>query len=526
MPTLKNERITSALSAIFFVCAIAIVAIFALASFFVTYVYPENWSESHVRVDAFRLLISFFNALLLAAILFAITLKFNFKNPSKVRIVCTFITIAISLLWCTFANYGPVYDSVYMLQGVNQVISGTRLSGELQSAVDDYFSLYPFQIGYMTYCYIVALLFRVNNYFAYRVLNIVMAVVIVNILPKIVELLTHNKKASSLTCILITAFLPLSFFSTFLYGNIISLAFCLVASYQALQIDFSNKRNAARHVSIMAVSLFFALWFKLNASIFYIALGLWFVLCAIKHKAPAYLLLVALLVIVYAITNFALSYTLHMFFPNLSLEPMPLVCWLSLGLIDSDKSPGWWNSYVTDLVANSNRESLLMANEAIQVVHDRVSTFTSDPAYALWFFGKKDLTQWSEPTFGSLFWSFCGINTPNQTGYYYDANSLLQDSFMNGSARVIYETYCDAFQSVIYVLATVGLIVQFRKKNVASVLFVIVFLGGFLYHTLFEAKSTYVMPYFILLIMFAAIGLNFACTRANSKFNVIQSNSV
>jgi len=36
----------------------------------------------------------------------------------------------------------------------------------------------------------------------------------------------------------------------------------------------------------------------------------------------------------------------------------------------------------------------------------------------------------------------------------------------------------------------------------------IVVAGGFFYHLLFEAKSQYILPYFIVLIPMAAVGLN------------------
>ena len=52
-----------------------------------------------------------------------------------------------------------------------------------------------------------------------------------------------------------------------------------------------------------------------------------------------------------------------------------------------------------------------------------------------------------------------------------------------------------------------GLIRLWRKKDLLRCLLPLVMLGGLLYHLLFEAKSQYAMPYFVLILPIAAYGL-------------------
>ena len=520
-----NTLITNTVNSVFFWVAIVIVAALGVASLFITYTFPQDWEEVPQLANAFKVATSFFATLLVCAILFAAVLKFDFKNPNKVRLICTFVVLAISVIWCTIANYGAFSDTTYMLAGTNVIMGGVEEGSAVFHNVETYFGSYPYQIGYLAYYYIMALIFRIDNYFAYRLINIVMIVVIVNVLPKIALHFTHSKKIASLTCILATLFLPLSFFSSFMYGNIPSFALCLAACYQALQIDLTNKKKLALRTSALAVCLFFALWFKPNASIFFIALGVWFALRAIKHKHPAYILFIVLLPAIYALTNSAMLYVGHALLPTVEFTGKPLICWLAMGLQEGERAPGWFNAYIRLVAVENDYDSALMAQASAQEVLERIGAFAADPLYALWFFTKKILTQFCEPTFGALWNAFGGNDDVNQKSSYYVGNSLLQESFMSGGARAIYEIYCDAFQTLIYGLAAVGLFVQLKKKDGASVLFVIVFLGGFLYFTLFEAKSTYTMPYFVLLIMFAAVGLNAITARLSNKFDLEMSSA-
>ena len=49
-----------------------------------------------------------------------------------------------------------------------------------------------------------------------------------------------------------------------------------------------------------------------------------------------------------------------------------------------------------------------------------------------------------------------------------------------------------------------------------------VIIGGFLYHTLFEAKSQYAISYFILMIPLAAYALDYACGKADGLFKAVK----
>ena len=65
----------------------------------------------------------------------------------------------------------------------------------------------------------------------------------------------------------------------------------------------------------------------------------------------------------------------------------------------------------------------------------------------------------------------------------------------------------DKIQLFVYISTLAGLIRMWRKRDLLRALLPLIWLGGLSYHLLFEAKSQYAMPYFVLMMPIAAYGL-------------------
>ncbi len=488
-------------------------ALLTLASIFTTYVFPEDWEETLRKAGFLRLGVSIAGAIIIGFVLFAVTRKRSLEKSRKVRCVCTFIVLVICLFWCIIVNKNQAGDGLVIYNIAVDMLTNGALDPAISEANPFYFSRYPFQISYFFYIYTAVKLFGAENFIAYRVLNIISVIIIVNVLSKVAERASNKSVVGSYVCILATLFLPLSLFSSFLYGNIPSLAFSLLACYMALTLDFSNKRQVVLKIVAMFACLFLALWFKPNAAIFYIALGIWFVLRVIKDKKPIYLLFVALLIVEYKCIGLMQIVLVNKFFPDTNPAGCPLVAWLAMGLQEGSRASGWYNGYVWNVWSEYSGDAALITNASVQSINERLAFFVANPIEPIRFFYRKITTVWCEPTFQSMWISFNG----NDTFYFYKPPSLLQHLFIDGKLRLLYELYCDALQIVIFVFALYGLVCQFKQKNFKLNLFVIVFLGGFVYFTLFEGKSLYVLPYFTLLIMFAAIGLHYSHDRLPAR---------
>ena len=82
----------------------------------------------------------------------------------------------------------------------------------------------------------------------------------------------------------------------------------------------------------------------------------------------------------------------------------------------------------------------------------------------------------------------------------------------------IYRIFCDSghrrtlgymnhYQQLIYLGALLGAVLLWKKRRLPNCTLALIVLGGLLYHLLFEAKSQYALPYFMLLLPMAGAGL-------------------
>ena len=82
------------------------------------------------------------------------------------------------------------------------------------------------------------------------------------------------------------------------------------------------------------------------------------------------------------------------------------------------------------------------------------------------------------------------------------------DDLYKGERRIVTDKFINVYQSLIYLGVFLflgsGL---FQKRRITQYTIFVVILGGFLFHILWEAKSRYILPYFIMMIPMAAVGL-------------------
>ena len=77
----------------------------------------------------------------------------------------------------------------------------------------------------------------------------------------------------------------------------------------------------------------------------------------------------------------------------------------------------------------------------------------------------------------------------------------------------------NVFQMLIYMSAFAGVFVCFKKKDIFCSSLILIVLGGFMYHMIFEGKSQYIMPYFILLTGFSGVGTEVLVSKTTSFIN-------
>lgn len=177
------------------------------------------------------------------------------------------------------------------------------------------------------------------------------------------------------------------------------------------------------------------------------------------------------------------------------------LCWVAMGLRnDSKRGPGWFSSYTMDVYFTSNMNPEVQNAMALDCISGILQGFLMNPKSMLQFFAKKNASQWSDGTFQSVIL--------NARMFHSDASSpewLV--SFLNAQGPSVLSCMMNVLQTVIYGgLVLWAWVPTMEDHEPQEELLAVILLGGFVFHTVWEAKCQYTLPYYVLVIPLAVLG--------------------
>ena len=122
------------------------------------------------------------------------------------------------------------------------------------------------------------------------------------------------------------------------------------------------------------------------------------------------------------------------------------------------------------------------------------------PIYTLEFYKDKILSMWAEPTMASEIY-----NTQRGVD---PTNNQLFVLLMEGNNFEILKLSQKIIDGMIYTGTLIYVILKRKNMSNEMLLLVLIFLGGFGFHLLWEAKSRYILPYVVILIPVAVEGMD------------------
>lgn len=358
----------------------------------------------------------------------------------------------------------------------------------------EYMYMCPNQQGIVFTYFLLSFLFQENTYIALQYLNVFFAAGIIYLLGKMMKMVYQHSMIW--VGILSICFLPLFFYTTFVYGTLPSFFFALLAIYLELKCWNTGK---ARFGVAASISIAISIMLKSNSIIFLIAMILYWIYMMIhtgkwlKHITIGILLLIFPICIQSGINFFMSQYT------GYSHEGgIPNSAYIAMGLQDNHCAAGWWNGYNWDVYRENNYDTELANNQAKENIKKSVQNFSNNKKQAVSFYVKKILSQWNNPTFQS----FDIISYRKAMG---NTPSWIQ-SIYTGWGRHFLSGYMNCFQSLMLAGVLLYLIYNVKHATMAQTFFALCFVGGFMFHLLWEAKCQYAFPYNLLLIPYAAVG--------------------
>ena len=94
------------------------------------------------------------------------------------------------------------------------------------------------------------------------------------------------------------------------------------------------------------------------------------------------------------------------------------------------------------------------------------------------------------------------------------------NSMYVGKLHTVMTWFMNQYQSLIFMGVFLWMIFRYwRKKPLEEQVLLITIFGGFLFHMLWEAKGRYILPYFVMMLPMAAVGLAELAERAGIRIS-------
>ena len=333
------------------------------------------------------------------------------------------------------------------------------------------------------------------NYVAIQLINVA-ALVVSNIyLAKSFHVLFENEKLAKVSYIAISLFLPMNLYVTFIYGTLIGLCAVSVGFFHLLQFQKSESwKNAVATIVFLGI----ACCLKQNYLICLLAGVLVLLFHGLFQKKIKQVLVAVLIVMVCFGMGRAVDGIIAKTMDVEISSGIPASTWVTMGLQEGYLGPGWWNRYSIQVYqqaeGDENKVREIVKNDLL----NRIGELKNDKKYALNFFGRKIASMWNEASFESFWINTVRTRSVNWedwlVGVMYDGGAVNTGILWieHLALMMIY------FGALLYVLP--------GNRTMRENLFLICFIGGFLFHLFWEAKGQYTIVYVYFLIPYAIQG--------------------
>lgn len=505
----------------------------------------------HEKVDYRLNYLSVFLIVILITVVLYILVK---KDKIKLKyflIISMLVQIVLGVIWINISKT-PVFSDQLLVHKIGKELIE---NGKLSEEVLIYIMTCPHQLGIRSIFGIIYKIIGIADPIVIRYINVFSIAIITFMLYKITNIIYKDERRNKIVILFSLLFIQFPLLSTFVYGDIIGLMFVLIAVYQTLCV-IKKEKNKILHSVFAGISMGFAILVRTNYSIFLIATIIYLVFNIIKEiiktkydkenidNIKSNIIKIIFGIIIICILSISPMNIIKKYmeskYPDdiVSNRSHPLVSYLLMGArtkIDY-ASHGWWSAEIIELWNKYIGENKAKTKEELRTYLETVKkdgsgfeklkkeqwkeyvelikNYIKKPNTMFDFYSEKILSMWTETTFQSI-WT----NDVMFRMKIYDANVLGRTAkeLYFGNTREVYQEYCKALIILIYFGAFIEILnnrkiikdgeekynVDNRFVNMEKLYLAIIFLGGFAFHILWEAKSRYIIPYVIILFPLA-----------------------
>lgn len=431
------------------------------------------------------------------------------KLRKRIFIIIIAIYIIFNIAWVIIVRPGIVGDQIHACN-LAQTFYRNNLEEYLPNLtyagipLSEYMQAYHQQISL---AFVFSMFFRIIHFDEIgilRALNVIGNILIVFAIYKINNQLSKEYKTNKVLLLtLLLTFISLPMLSTFIYGDIPSLALCLLSVYFMMRYTESKKIKYPIFASVFTM---IAYMMRMNSLIFIIATVIYLLLNLFKgisKKSWKENLINLLIIAMYAIISIIPTILVQNYYLNKydmdKNKAYPNISYFLMAMEESWRGNGWYNE---DIGEPALRRLGDIKEEYKERIKQRLTYFSENIGYTFNFYTKKIASMWTENTYSAVRSNLTKDNDPIE----------------NITEPV---TFYQKTLLIITCICSLIVLIQNRKNLSLNILFLVtIFIGGFAFHILWEAKSRYIVPYIVALIPIASISLQHFSTinKMKSKF--------
>lgn len=432
--------------------------------------------------------------------IFVITIAWLFSKKILIKKNVVFSTyFFIGLFWIIMTQVIPDTDAMHCFDIASEFSDGIFYSLE----PGQYFDTYRLQAALILYEIVLTKIFGSYNYLAFQVINCLLWSYALSLVCDRVRKMASDS-AASMFFFLSLLYTPIWMTVNFAYGNVVGMSLAVIALVlQNDAIDNDNILKGFVSCFIMAV----ACLIKGIMYIPFVAFIIMFICYAIKKMNFRYFVLAVVTIVIMLgsirITDLAVNV--------ISGERLrenggtPTIAWIVMGsdIYADEEAPGWYNGTNVDIYTEAGYDNVLATDIGKERMRQVIKRIVGNPYEYVKALAKKNNTIWNEPTF-EVFYRF------NNT--IFDSNlerhSLLWEDLASDTGRL--HRLMFYFLKFIQVLTYVGVLLYiiFKKviKDPNHYVGLLCFLGAYIFFSFYEAKSEYVLVFYIFLIPYSVLG--------------------
>jgi len=472
--------------------SLVIFSLLAILNFLITAYFNDTYAEwTLFRIDNVLIILVLF--VITIFVFLAIDHKYSISKLNAKKLVCVLMifTFVFSVTWVKITHSEPVADRLFVSMIASEFIKGDYSAFR----VDHYLYQYPYQLGIVAFIELIYRIVGTDYYQAVELLNAIAVCVIFFSLYRITKII-FGEKISKVVLLLLFGCFCAMFFCTYVYGNLFGLAFASLALWMELAFLETSK---AKYIVMSIICISIGIILKNNYSIVLIAMVTILLINFFKKKDVLYVIFAVLMASSSICSTSALNSYYSIRADVKINEGIPMVTFIAMGLQDGWFGKGTYNKYTVKTYEAAKYDEKKATEIGDAKIKEQMTYYLQNPIKGLIFFSEKITLQWTEPTYMSIWESNCADNHTEKL-------SEFTQSMYVGFWHNLVVGFMNFYQSFIWICAAFYIIVKRKVLNANQMLLAMIIIGGFAFHIMWEAKSQYVIQYFILAIPYAAAG--------------------